>query len=120
VLQVVLHVEEDHQAIVEALATDAPLVHECQGVGVGLVGRVAVALDLRVYGDLGARPSFDRLDRRLGISDGPGREDPGVVVHALPADRIGVGRARRRRGRRRSSGGCEEEPESGNDKTGDA
>jgi len=112
VSQVGLHVEEDDQAVVEALAADALLVHERQGVVVGQLDRVALRLDLGVDGHLGARSSFDRLDRLLSFRDGPGREDAGVVVDTLPGDGIRVWRPGGRRCRhRRACREKEEEPD---------
>ncbi len=64
--EVRFHVEQDDQAVVEALPPDAPLVHEGLGVGVGLLGRDPVVDDLAVDDDLGAGPRLDRVDRRLG------------------------------------------------------
>ena len=108
--QVVLHVEQDDQAVVEALAPDAPLVHECQRVGVGCVEAVALRFDLRVDGYLGSGPNLNRIDRLLGLGDRPGREDARVVVDALTRDGSRVGWARRRRGQRRTGRGQEQEP----------
>ena len=68
--QVALHVEEDHEAVVEALAADAPLVEQGQRVVIG--HRLAVdLLDLGVDGDLRPGANLDRLDRCLGRRDGP-------------------------------------------------
>ena len=34
-----VHVEQDHETVVEALPADTPLVHQRLGVAVGLLGR---------------------------------------------------------------------------------
>ncbi len=80
VLEIRLHVEEDHQAVVEALASDAPLVHQGTRLGVGLVGRRVFAAVLGVDDDLRAGPRLDRVDRLFRRGDGRRRQDAGVVV----------------------------------------
>ena len=57
-----LEVEEDRQAVIEALAADAPLVD--QGERVASVSSVDLEVgDLRVDHDLGARALLDAIDR---------------------------------------------------------
>ena len=58
-----VHVEEDREAVVEALAADAPLVDERLGVRLGLAGAAALRLDLRVDDDLGTGAVLDVRDR---------------------------------------------------------
>ena len=41
-----VEVEQDHEPVVDALAADAPLVHEGTGVALGLVGRGAIRREL--------------------------------------------------------------------------
>ena len=117
-----VHVEQDHEAVVEALPPDAPLVHQRPGVGVGLLGRPAVLDGLGVDHDLGAGPLLDLADRLRDAIDRVRAEDAGGVVDADAVLRLGEGRSRgerrqqpgpggrqrrtrrrRRRGRRRAS-----------------
>ena len=70
VLEVRLHVEEDDEAVVEALAPDAPLVHQGARLRFGLVGRRVLAAVLGVDDDLGAGPRLDLVDDPLGVDDG--------------------------------------------------
>ena len=62
VAEALVEVVQDDQPVVEALATDAPLVHQRPGVRLGELGRVALGLELGVDDDLGAGPRLDRLD----------------------------------------------------------
>ena len=73
--RVVEQIEEDHQAVVEALASDAPLVHERDRVLLGLAG-VDARLDLRVDDDLGARALLDGVGRGLIRPWCPGAKTP--------------------------------------------
>ena len=90
-LEARVEVEEDDEAVVEALPADAPLVDQRLGVAVGLLGRDAVVDDLGVDDDLGAGPLLDRVDRRLGRGDRLRREDAGVVVDRPVDLRVGNG-----------------------------
>ena len=95
-----LHVEEDDQPVVEALAPDTPLVAERLTVGGGDIG-VGAWLGLGVDDDLGAGPRLDGLDQagRLGL--GRVGEDAGLVVDHDPGHGIREwrsGRQRRARG----------------------
>ena len=91
-----VHVEEDDHAVVEARPPDAPLVDQCAGLGLGLLGRQAVrAAVLRVDDDLGAGPRLDLVDRRLGRDDRLRAEDAGLVVDGA----VGLGVRERRAGR---------------------
>ena len=105
VLEIRLHVEEDDQPVVEALATDAPLVHQGPRLRLGLLGRRKAATVLGVDDDLGARPRLDPVDRGLRGGDRLGRQDARVVVDG-PVDLGSWERwAGRRRGWRRRRGG---------------
>jgi hypothetical protein len=67
VLERGIEVEQDHEAVVDPGAADAPLVHERLGVGVGVVGRDVVATEgLRVDHDLGLGLRLDGVDDLLG------------------------------------------------------
>ncbi len=95
VLEARVHVEEDHQPVVEPGPADAPLVHQRARLGLGLLGRRILAAVLGVDHDLGAGPRLDRVDRRLGLDDRVAGQDPGVVVDR-PVD---LGFRERRAGR---------------------
>ena len=100
-----VHVEQDHEAVVEALPPDAPLVHQRPGVGVGLLGRPAVLDGLGVDHDLGAvRCSIWRIVSRDAI-DGVRAEDAGGVVDADAVLRLGEGRSRGERRQQPAPGG---------------
>ena len=93
-------VEEDHQAVVEALAADVPLVHERARPRLGLRLARRAAQQLAEDHDLGAGPRLDPVDDRLGVHDRVRREEAGVVV-----DRpVGLRVRERRTGRRRVLG----------------
>ena len=101
VLERGVDIEEDREAIIEPAPSDAPLVDERAGAGIGLLGRDAVVDELRVDDDLGRRALLDRVDRRLGVLDARRGQDAGVVVDGLPLDGIREWRASGRRGRDR-------------------
>ncbi len=82
VLATGVHVEEDHQPVVEALPADAPLVHQGPRVGLGLVRRPAVLDVLGVDDHLGPGPRLDPIDELLGLLLGGGGQDVRRVVDA--------------------------------------
>jgi hypothetical protein len=92
VLEVRLHVEEDHEPVVEALAPDAPLVHQRPRLRLGLLGGREAAAVLGVDDDLGAGPRLDAVDRGFGLDDRVRREDAREVVDG--AVRLGLGEGR--------------------------
>ena len=98
--EAVVHVEQDHEAVVEALAADAPLVHQGDGVPLRRLGRVALGLELGVDDGLGTGPILDRPRDTLGLADRAWRQDLRRVVDPLAGDRrrvrwAGAGRGRR-------------------------
>ncbi len=97
-----IEIEQDDQAVVEALATHAPLVHERPGVPLRLLLRHAGVDDLAVDDDLRAGAVLDGVDRGLRRADRLRAEHPGVVVDRLILDRVGK---RRAAGHVRCSGG---------------
>ncbi len=101
-----VEVVQDHEAVVEARAADAPLVHQLDGALLRLLGGLAAGHLLRVDDDLGAGPLLDRRrssTRRAARPTGrgprrcrrrPGRPPgPGTAARRRP-------RSPRRRGRR--------------------
>ncbi len=80
VLQGRVDVEEDRQAVIEALPPDAPLVDQRPGAHLGLVLGHPEVDELAVDDDLGGRPRLDGVDRPLRVDDGRRREDARVVV----------------------------------------
>ena len=86
-----IKVEHDREPVIEALAADAVLVHERDGVSLREVGRVARGLDLGIDHDLGAGACLDGCDgRRCVLASGAG-EHVSVVVHPESRDRGRVG-----------------------------
>ena len=77
------------------VAPDAPLVDQCAGLGLGLLGRRVRAAVLGVDDDLGAGPRLDLVDLRLGSDDRLGAEEAGLVVDGA----VGLGWRERRPGR---------------------
>ena len=110
-----LEVEQDHEAVVEALAADAPLVHQLLGVGLGRRGVLGARRLLRVDDDLGAGPLLDRVDHRLDLGHRGAAEHARRVVDGLVVDGI----RERRAGRDRGPGGAKGEREDGDDREGE-
>ena len=70
VLEVRFQVEEDDKAVVEALASDAPLIDQGARLHFRFVGRRVFAAVLGVDDDLRAGPRLDLIDDPLGVDDG--------------------------------------------------
>ena len=94
-----VHVEEEHQPVVESRPPDAPLGAQGRAVVLDrLCGRPR--LHLGVHDDLGPGSIGDRRDDGVGTVDGGRREDARRVVDALAGNRArerrsgGVGRPR--------------------------
>ena len=103
VRQARVELEQDHEPVVDAGATDAPLVHQRGRVRFGLLGSEIVAAHrLGVDDDLDAGLRLDRVDDLLRLRDGLRPEDPREVVDGLALDRLRVRRPGRRRRRRRA------------------
>ncbi len=109
---VLVQVEQDDQAVVDALAADAPLVHERDRVGLGLRGRDAVRHELGVDDHLGSGPVLDAVDRGLdltpdAVGEHPRRVVDGLVVHGGRERGSGGDRDRdERQGDERHDGRC--------------
>ena len=89
VAEVVAQVEEDGQAVVEAVPTDAPLVDERDGVLLGACRVVGgLGLHLRVDDELGAGALLDGGDGLAELVDRLGADDLGVVVDAQALDGV--------------------------------
>ena len=73
-----VEVEQDHEAVVEALPADAPLVHQRLRVVLGRRRVLAARRQLRVDGDLGTGPLLDRVDRGLDLLLGRAAQAPAV------------------------------------------
>ncbi len=103
-----VQVEQDHEAVVDALAAHAPLVHQRLGVRLGLLGRDVVVVEvLRVHHDLGLRLGLDRVDDQLRAVARRRAEQLGRVVHGLAVDGVRerrTGRADRHRQGQRHGG----------------
>ena len=85
-------VEEDDQAVVEALAADVPLVHERPRPRLGLIRARRAAQQLAEDHDLCAGPRLDPVDDRFGVDDRVGREEAGIVVDGPVGLRVREGR----------------------------
>ena len=98
--EVVVEADQQHQAVVEAGATDAPLIHQRGGL-VQVLVLADAGIDLGVDDDLGAGRRLHRVDPLLELGDDLGAQDAGLVVHGAVVHRIGErGTRRQRRGGR--------------------
>ncbi len=86
-LEIGVHVEQDHEPVVEPFPPDSPLIHQGPRVAVSLLGGSAVLDDLGVDRDLRPGPCLDRVDLGLDSGDRGRSENAGAVVDRNPVDR---------------------------------